>query len=109
MASFSEFLHEYFYKKVTDEIELHKEKTDLKKLRKHNHYFKDVSELTEIDIYKILMLYQVTDPCLQHTIKKCLLAGRRGGKTFKQDVIEALDTLKRRVEIMDQDLPKEPK
>ena len=35
-----------------------------------NHYFKDVSNLKHIDVYRVLILFGVTDPCLQHAIKK---------------------------------------
>ena len=34
--------------------------------RKHNHYFKDVKHLDTIDVYRVLALFGVGDPCLQH-------------------------------------------
>lgn len=41
-------------------------------------------------------LFNVTDPCLQHTVKKLLVAGGRGGgKDITRDIQEAIDTLKR--------------
>ena len=49
----------------------------------------------EIDIYRILRLYEVTDPCVQHAVKKLLCAGKRGSKNFYQDVEEARKTLER--------------
>lgn len=62
----------------------------------HSHYFKDVSNLSHIDVYRVLSLFNVTDPCLQHSIKKLLVAGGRGaGKDIGQDVQEALDSLER--------------
>jgi hypothetical protein len=30
--------------------------------------------LTHIDVYRVLKLYNVTDPCLQHAVKKLLVA-----------------------------------
>lgn len=64
--------------------------------RKHNHYFKDVSKLEVLDVYRVLQLFNVTDPCLQHAIKKLLVAGGRGaGKDIQTDVKEAVDTLER--------------
>ena len=66
---------------------------------KHSHYFKDVSELNSIDVYKVLQLFEVTDPCLQHIVKKALCAGQRGHKDFKKDIQDILDTAKRCVEI----------
>ncbi len=62
---------------------------------KHSHYFKDVSNLTHIDVYRVLQLFGVTDPCLQHAAKKLLVAGARGAKDIEQDVQEAIDTLTR--------------
>jgi hypothetical protein len=67
--------------------------------KKHNHYFKDVSNLDEIDVYMVLKLFNVTDPCLQHIAKKALCAGQRGHKDFKKDLQDILDTAKRAVEI----------
>lgn len=63
--------------------------------RKHSHYFKDVSNLQKIDIYRVLDLYEVTDPCVQHAVKKLLVAGKRGAKDKPKDIQEAIDTLTR--------------
>lgn len=62
---------------------------------KHNHYHKSVRGLNSIDVYRVLRLFEVNDPCLQHAIKKLLCAGYRGSKSFDQDVKEAIDTLER--------------
>ena len=63
---------------------------------KHNHYFKDVRHLKEIDVYRVLDLFNVTDPCLAHAVKKLLVAGGRGaGKDQNQDVCEAVDSCQR--------------
>lgn len=62
---------------------------------KHRHYYKDVRHLDEVDVYRILRLYDVTDPCLQHALKKILVAGGRGAKTPARDVQEAIDSLVR--------------
>ena len=62
---------------------------------KHNHYYKDVRHLDGIDVYRVLELFNVTDPCLQHAIKKLLCAGKRGAKDEERDVEEAIDTLGR--------------
>ena len=62
---------------------------------KHSHYFKNVQHLDGIDVYRVLELFNVTDPCLQHAIKKLLCAGGRGAKDMEQDVQEAMDTLER--------------
>jgi hypothetical protein len=67
--------------------------------RKHPHYFKPCP-FDDVDIYRVLSMFGVTDPCLQHAIKKLLVAGQRGAKadagwTVEKDVQEAIDTLLR--------------
>jgi hypothetical protein len=62
---------------------------------KYNHYYKDVRHLDAVDVYRVLELFNVTDPCLQHAIKKLLCAGNRGAKDEERDVNEAIDTLGR--------------
>jgi hypothetical protein len=64
-------------------------------MRKHNHYFKDVSKLQEIDVYRVLSLFEVHDPCLQHALKKILCCGIRGMKNADKDIEEAIVSLKR--------------
>jgi hypothetical protein len=61
----------------------------------HSHYFKDVSHLGTVDVYRVLALFQVADPCLQHAVKKLLCAGGRGAKNDVKDVREAMDSLTR--------------
>lgn len=72
--------------------------------RKHAHYFRSVAHLSEIDIYRLLDLFGVTDQALGHAIKKLVAPGGRGaGKDFRKDVQEAIDTLTRRLEMLDED------
>ena len=61
----------------------------------HSHYFKDVSHLSTVDVYRVLKIFNVTDPCLQHAIKKLLCAGGRGAKNDVKDVRESMDSLTR--------------
>lgn len=74
--------------------------------RKHSHYFKDVSKLTEVDVYRVCDIFKVEDPsgATQHAIKKLLLPGKRGaGKSRSTDLKEAVDTLLRRIEMYEED------
>ena len=71
--------------------------------KKHSHYFKDVSNLLEIDVYRVLKLFEVTDPCIQHAVKKLLCAGGRGVKDVDKDVHEAIDSLLRYEEMRKED------
>lgn len=63
----------------------------------HAHYFKRVPVgATHIDVYRVLELFEVRDPCVQHAVKKLLAAGRRGaGKDMNKDIQEAIDSLER--------------
>lgn len=75
--------------------------------RFHSHYFKDVRNLNEIDVYRVLKLFDVTDPCIQHAVKKLLVAGGRGAKNFVRDIREARDSLGRCLDMHNEDLPNE--
>ncbi len=70
--------------------------------KNHSHYFRDVSKLDKIDIYMFLHLFNVTDPCLQHIIKKAACAGQRGAKDFDKDVKEISDTAIRLLEMREE-------
>jgi hypothetical protein len=67
--------------------------------RRHGHYFRKVPTTT-IDVYRVCKAFEVTDPAVEHAIKKCLLAGGRGTKSFRQDIIEAMDSLSRCLEML---------
>lgn len=65
---------------------------------KYPKYYKSVEHLTEIDVYAVHQLFEITDPsgAIQHASKKLLLSGSRtGGKSVYQDIQEAKDTLTR--------------
>ncbi len=67
--------------------------------RKHSHYFKDVSKLNDIDVYRIIDLWKITDPCDQHALKKLLCPGERGHKDIIQDTQDVIDTMQRKLEM----------
>ncbi len=65
---------------------------------KYPQYYKPVGDLTEVDVYAVHHLFNLTDPsgCLHHSSKKILLSGvRTGGKSAYKDIKEARDTLTR--------------
>lgn len=73
--------------------------------KKHPHYHKDVRHLETIDVYRVLALFNVTDPCIQHAVKKLLVAGGRGaGKDINKDIQEAIDSLHRWQEMQTEDV-----
>lgn len=74
--------------------------------RKHRHYYKDVARYSEVDVYRVLRLFNVTDQALGHALKKLLVAGGRGsGTDITKDVQEAIDTLVRWQEMQAEDAP----
>ena len=72
-------------------------------MNEYIHYQKSVEHLNWIDVYRVLVLFGVTNPCLQHAIKKLLCAGQRGVKDQKQDVQEAIVSLLRYLEMQTED------
>lgn len=62
---------------------------------KYNRQCKGVT----IDVYDVLKAFEVTDPALQHLVKKALCTGLRGHKTREQDLQDILESAKRAVEL----------
>jgi hypothetical protein len=69
----------------------------------YGHYFKNVSNLDSIDVYRVLQLFDVRDPCIQHAIKKLMVAGDRGYKDISKDIQEAIISLERWQEMRDEE------
>lgn len=69
------------------------------KTRENSHYFIDVSDVNEVDFYEIAKRYNVTDPAIQHILKKCLAIGNRGHKDLETDLKDILKTAKRALQI----------
>ena len=64
-------------------------------MSKYNRVCKGVT----IDVYDVLTAFNVTNPALQHLIKKALCAGLRGHKDKEQDMDEILESAQRAVEL----------
>ena len=60
----------------------------------YSHYHKPCP-YEYVDVYRVLELFDVTSPCLQHASKKLLVAGGRGAKPAPKDIAEAIVTLTR--------------
>jgi hypothetical protein len=73
---------------------------------KHSHYYKEVKHLDYIDVYRVCDLFNVTDPCLQHALKKLLVAGGRGHKNIDRDVQDVIDSCLRWQEMRKEDIAK---
>ena len=80
-----------------------KEAADTSSLSKqYPKYYKDVRMLDEVDVYAVHQVFNIQDPsgAIQHASKKLLLSGvRTGGKSKKDDIREARDTLNRWLEL----------
>jgi DNA integrity scanning protein DisA with diadenylate cyclase activity len=72
-------------------------------MSKHSHYFKEVSHLKQVDVYRVLDLFAVTNPCIQHATKKLLCAGNRGAKDYEKDLREAADSINRALQMIAED------
>lgn len=63
-------------------------------------YYERQAPAGKLDVYAICKIYDVTDPAIFHAVKKLLRAGRgSGGKSKNQDVSEAIDSLRRYLEM----------
>ena len=68
---------------------------------RYPHYHKKVPPgATHIDVYRVLKSFEVHDPCVQHAVKKLLVAGGRGQKPEETDIDEAIASLQRYKEMV---------
>ena len=66
-----------------------------------NKYAKPIPKgLTSLDVYDVLIMFEVHDPAVQHAIKKLLACGQRGHKNAFQDLREARESIDRALEII---------
>ena len=70
---------------------------------KHQHYYRDVSHLKKVDIYRIIELFEITCPVAQHVFKKAAAVGQRGHKDLSHDWRDILDSAQRKLEMLDED------
>lgn len=64
-----------------------------------NKYLHEIKPGVFVDVYDVLMAWNVTNPALQHLIKKALQAGRRGHKSREQDLQDIIDSAIRAKEL----------
>ena len=70
------------------------------KQEKHPHYHKPTNGAETVDVYWVLNAWEVDCHATGHAIKKLLNAGQRGAKTTEQDLTEAIDSIKRAIELL---------
>lgn len=66
--------------------------------KKLNKYQREING-APADVYDVLVAFNVTNPAVQHAIKKLLMPGERGHKDKVQDLIEAYQSIDRAIEI----------
>lgn len=64
-----------------------------------NKYLHEIKPGVFGDVYDVLMAWNVTNPALQHLIKKALQAGGRGHKSREQDLQDIIDSAIRAKEL----------
>lgn len=64
-----------------------------------NKYQRAVKPGVLVDVYDVLVAFNVTCPALAHGVKKMLAPGQRGVKSSIQDKQEAIAALQRSIEI----------
>ena len=65
----------------------------------NNKYLHEIKPGIFVDVYDVLMAWNVTNPALQHLIKKALQAGERGHKSREQDLQDIIDSAIRAKEL----------
>ena len=69
------------------------------KTDKGDKYLKSISNKygtdINVDVYDVLVAFEVTCPATAHAIKKILCAGQRGHKSYTEDINEAVVSLER--------------
>ena len=56
-----------------------------------------------VDVYDVLMAFNVTNPATQHAIKKLLMPGNSGHKDKLTDLKEAYQSIARAIELENED------
>jgi hypothetical protein len=72
----------------------------------YNHYYKPCP-YSHIDVYRVIDLFEITHPALQHALKKIMVAGGRGAKNINKDVEEAIVSLNRFLEMKNEEVNRE--
>lgn len=67
-----------------------------------NKYAREIKSGVFVDVYDVLRAFEVTNPALQHLIKKALAAGQRGHKDKQTDLQDIIDSAVRAKELEDE-------
>ncbi len=81
------------------EKDMSEEHTGNKYIRTIHARSPENSNTIEVDVYSVLVAFNVICPATQHAIKKLLCCGVRGKGSATQDLTEARDAISRAIEI----------
>lgn len=70
--------------------------------RKHSHYYRECP-YENIDVYRIIDIFEITCPAAQHILKKVIATGKRGHKDLQRDWEDIVDSAKRKIEMLEED------
>lgn len=65
-------------------------------------YQREIKPGVIVDVYDVLKAFGITCPAMAHAIKKMLMPGKRGHKNALQDKNEAIASIKRSMELDDE-------
>lgn len=64
--------------------------------KKYNRTITNIAgESINVDVYDVLRAFDITDPALQHGLKKLLCMGLRGHKDVTTDLNEAIESIEK--------------
>ena len=69
----------------------------------HGGHYRYSYQGIQLDPYRIAEIYQLHDFALQTILKKTLVAGKRGHKDFKQDLLDIICAAERRLQMLEED------
>lgn len=64
-----------------------------------NKYQREIKPGVFVDVYDVLQAFAVTNPALQHLVKKALAVGQRGHKDAAEDLQDIVDSARRAQEL----------
>lgn len=62
-------------------------------------YHREIKKDVFVDVYDILVAFEVINPAMAHAIKKLLAPGIRGWKDYETDCNEAIASIHRAIEL----------
>jgi hypothetical protein len=86
------------FKSIVGGAEIFISLEEVEKIGGTNKYTRTIYGV-EVDVYDVLVAWNVTCPATQHAIKKLLMPGKRGNKDKLQDLQEAKQAIERAIEL----------